>query len=420
MTQTTMTPSAPAPSMRLQAAWLRHPADCLAVATAASLPWSTSATSILVGLWLLAIVPTLSLAGLKRVLAMPAASLPIVLLLLVAVGMLWADVRWAERFDGISAFLKLAVIPILIVQFRQSDRGRHVLAGFLSSSTLLLLLSWILVLLDPIDPNFVWQPKQFGIPVKDYISQSAIFAICAFALLDQALTVWSEGRRRLAVTALILALLFLANIVFVATSRTTLAIIPVLLVLWGLLRLGPKRTIVLLTASCVLVAIAWVSSPYLRFRVLHLVEEVQQQYRDPTVETSAGDRIAFWTMSMAAIREAPVFGHGTGSIGESFRRLGSATAVNPHNQIFAVGIQLGLVGILVLIAMWAAHVRLFFDSLHVAWPGLVVVTQNIVGSLFNSHLSDFTHGWIYVFGVGVVGGMLLRIRTVDGWTDPVL
>jgi O-antigen ligase len=34
--------------------------------------------------------------------------------------------------------------------------------------------------------------------------------------------------------------------------------------------------------------------------------------------------------------------------------------------------------------------------------------QNIVSSLFNSHLFDFTSGWLYVFGVGVVGGMVLR------------
>jgi O-antigen ligase len=30
--------------------------------------------------------------------------------------------------------------------------------------------------------------------------------------------------------------------------------------------------------------------------------------------------------------------------------------------------------------------------------------------LFNSHLFDFTQGWIYVFGVGVAGGMILRGR----------
>ena len=43
----------------------------------------------------------------------------------------------------------------------------------------------------------------------------------------------------------------------------------------------------------------------------------------------------------------------------------------------------------------------------VAWLGLIVVASNIVSSLFNSHLFDFTHGWIYVFGVGVMGGMVL-------------
>jgi len=37
--------------------------------------------------------------------------------------------------------------------------------------------------------------------------------------------------------------------------------------------------------------------------------------------------------------------------------------------------------------------------------------QNIVGSAFNSHLFDFLQGWIYVIGVGVAGGMVLRNRT---------
>ena len=37
-----------------------------------------------------------------------------------------------------------------------------------------------------------------------------------------------------------------------------------------------------------------------------------------------------------------------------------------------------------------------------------MVVQNIVSSLFNSSLFDFTHGWVYVWGVGVLGGMMLR------------
>jgi hypothetical protein len=43
--------------------------------------------------------------------------------------------------------------------------------------------------------------------------------------------------------------------------------------------------------------------------------------------------------------------------------------------------------------------------------------QNIFTSLFNSHLFDFHEGWMYVLGVGVAGGMLLRARR-DGVTGP--
>ena len=43
-----------------------------------------------------------------------------------------------------------------------------------------------------------------------------------------------------------------------------------------------------------------------------------------------------------------------------------------------------------------------------AWIGLMVVVQNIFTSLFNSHLFDFSPGWMYVLGVGIAGGMMLR------------
>ena len=47
----------------------------------------------------------------------------------------------------------------------------------------------------------------------------------------------------------------------------------------------------------------------------------------------------------------------------------------------------------------------------VAWIGLLVVVQNIFTSLFNSHLFDFHEGWMYVLGVGVAGGTVLRARS---------
>jgi len=53
---------------------------------------------------------------------------------------------------------------------------------------------------------------------------------------------------------------------------------------------------------------------------------------------------------------------------------------------------------------------LFRGSSLTAWIGLVLVTQNVVASAFNSHLFDFTQAWLYIFGVGVVGGMAVQKR----------
>jgi hypothetical protein len=81
---------------------------------------------------------------------------------------------------------------------------------------------------------------------------------------------------------------------------------------------------------------------------------------------------------------------------------------NPHNQTLNVAIQWGALGIAVLYAMWLVHLRLFRGDGLVAWIGLMVVVQNFFTSLFNSHIFDFTPGWIYVLGVGVAGGMMFR------------
>src|SRR5262245_3466430 len=93
-------------------------ADGLAGAVAVSLPWSTSATGILIVLWLVAVVPTLDVASVRRELVTAAGGLPVLLWALGAVGMLWADASWSDRLDGLGSFHKLLVIPLLLAQFR--------------------------------------------------------------------------------------------------------------------------------------------------------------------------------------------------------------------------------------------------------------------------------------------------------------
>ena len=140
---------------------------------------------ILIVLWLLAVLPTLAVKDMRRELLTAAGGLPVMLWLLAAVGMLWADVPWAERIDGLGGFHRLLAIPVLLAQFRRSQCGPCACYGFLISATVLLALSSFLALLPlrALDhvPLFGAHAKAYGVPVKDYILESGIF-ICAFGL----------------------------------------------------------------------------------------------------------------------------------------------------------------------------------------------------------------------------------------------
>ncbi len=385
-------------------------ADYLAAAVVISLPWSTSATSILVPLWVMAVALTLDGESLRQVGGMPAAALPIALVVLALAGMLWAAVAWPERLYGAEPFLKLLVLPLLFIHFSRSGRGEMVLAGFFTSACVLLALSWLLVLI----PQIPWPAKFQGVPVKDYIIQSGIFTLCFFALLDRAVVMWGKARAK-SVLLVGLALIFIGNIVFVALGRTSLVVIAVLFMLFGLKHFERRALAVFVAAGVALAAVAWSTSPYLRFRVMHIVEDLDSSHADAN-ETSAGARLGFWKMSARIVRDAPLLGHGTGSTQAMLAQSAAADptapadATNPHNQVLATAIPLGLFGVALLLAMWIAHFRMFLLPGPAAWIGISVVAQNFVGSLFNSHLFDFTQGWLYVFGVGIAGGIMLRKR----------
>ena len=372
-------------------------AEALAIAVAISLPWSTTATSILLVGWVLIIVWALRPAAVAAAAFTAAGGLPILLWALAAGGMLWTHASWSERLAGLGPYTKLLVIPLLLAQFRHSARGLTVLQAFLASAFVLMLLAWVHGLWH----GRSWLPtmtQQDGVPVKDYITQSEIFEICSFVSIYLALDYVRVRLWLKAVGWTALGLLFFANIISLAASRTTLLIMPVLALLLGFRRLRWQGVAICAALGAFVAGIAWAASPYLRDRVTAVTTELSQ-YQQHHAETSSGTRLEFWTKSLGFVAEAPVFGHGTGSIRELFRRaatgqngVGAIVSSNPHQQTLAIGIELGVLGIGVLLAMWGAHLALFRGWGVVRWCGSVVVVQNIVASQFNSHLFDFTQG----------------------------
>ena len=386
-------------------------ADWLAVAIAVSLPWSTTATAILVVLWLIALVPSLDPAQLRSELQTAAGGLPVLLWLLAALGMLWADATWAERLDGLGGFHKLLIIPLLLTQFRHSERGFYPLYGFLASCAVLLVTSAMTSV-----GAFSVAGKEPGIPVKDYIAQSIEFLVCGFVLAGLAVDRVRAGHDAWGFAIGAVAILFFAGIFQTTFARTALIVFPVLAIVLGFRLHRWRGVLVAIMAAMLIGAALWTLSSSLRERVARSVEEVEAYRASNDISTSSGMRLETWKGALSFIASAPVLGHGTGSIRPLYRRAADEAGsrvmtTNPHSQIFGVAIQLGLIGAAILIAMWAAHLALFGGFGPIAWTGMVVVVQNIVAGLFNSHLFDFFHGWLYVFGCGVAGGIALRQKS---------
>jgi hypothetical protein len=394
--------------------------DLFAVLIAILLPWSTTGVGIAVVLWLIALVPTIEPRSLLQSVRRPVAVLPMAFVALALVGTLWSDASWGVRLHGISPTAKLSILPLLLYHFERSSRGVLVFIAFLASCALLAVVSCIVALDPNLSAKLYFSRGPYlpvsGIFVKDYIDQGQEFTLCTVALLYPIVTLLREGRTRQALLLAAVALSLVANMLLVVVSRTALVTMPVMLAVFALLHLRRLAAIAALCVFVLFAAVSWYASPHLR----GTVDKFFSDYEHTAVqnnESGVGSRLIFWKKSLNFFVAAPVIGHGTGSIRGLFEQaavgeVGARAQVvgNPHNQTLNVAVQWGAVGVAVLYAMWLAHLVLFRGEGLASWIGLLVVVQNIVTSLFNSHLFDFHEGWMYVLGVGVAGGMALARR----------
>ena len=397
------------------AAWCAT-VDVFAILTAASLPWSTSLPAIFAAAMLVAMVPFLDAHAFLQSLKRPICALPIAFFVLALVGTLWSDASWGARLYAVGPTVKLLMLPVLLFHFERSERGLWVFTAFLISCTLLAVMSWIVTFHPALSLKPATEASR-GIFVKNYIDQSQEFTLCAVALAFPVVTLARAKKMWPALALCAIGLGFVFTMTFIIVSRTALVTMPIMLAAFGLVHLNRRINLTILCAAVVIAAAAWAVSPQLEWTITTFSRDYQL-YKERGTSTSIGERLEFWRKSLRFFADAPVIGHGTGSTRGLFEQAATGPAVlaagkvigNPHNQPLNVAVQWGAIGVTVLYAMWLMHLLLFRGSDLINWMGLLVVVQNMLTSLFNSHLFDFHEGWMYVLGVGIAGGMVLKAR----------
>jgi O-antigen ligase len=398
------------PRLRDPAAWATT-TDIFFVLVALSLPWSTSLVAICAVAALITMAPFFDAKAFLEIFKRPVSALPVALFLLAVAGMLWSEAPWGARLYSAGPAAKLLMVPVLFYHFERSARGIQVFAAFLVSCIALMAMSWLVAF----DPHLALKRgADYGVPVKSYIDQSQEFALCAVVLAYPVISLLRA--RRLAAALLLSAVIagFVVNMAFVVVSRTALVTMPVMLAVFAALHLKWRTSLIIFCVAIVLSGLAFAASPNLRW-TLQTFSRDYRLYSEQNAPTSMGLRLQFWQKSLRFVADAPMFGHGTGSIEHLFEqaavgKIGASAEVvrNPHNQTLSVAVQWGLLGVLLLYAMWLAHLCLFGGEGLMAWIGLMVVVQNFFTSLFNSHIFDFNEGWMYVLGVGIAGAAALK------------
>jgi len=187
------------------------------------------------------------------------------------------------------------------------------------------LLSWLPTIFPGL-AGIIWR-KLPGVPVKDYLTQSAIFQLCGFALAYVAINDWRRSHRGRAFIFVGFAFLFFANIIYLVSSRTALVLMLIFILLLGFRLLGWRGLMAAFVAGTALSGIVWNSSGHMhsqltslitmvnspdnmRAQLMKLIEGSTLNPRDVEL-ASDGLRLEFYRKSIGITLKAPIIGHGT-------------------------------------------------------------------------------------------------------------
>lgn len=376
-----------------------------------SIPISTALDNVLLGL-----IAILWLAGGNFKLKLDAiAANPAAVAALMLFGMLLAGLAYGTRFpgDGLAFLMKysdLLFIPVFVTLFQQ-ERTRELGLRWYCVAMILSFVVAELAASGLLQGNPLLS-RAAGSSFKHSITHALLsaFAAFAFALLAQREPRWPQR-----LLFIVLALVAVKNVVAIGISRTGYIVL-ILLALYFFFVLFRKRGLIV---AAVLLAISlfafYGASETFRERVDTVVVDRGDWRSQWPSRESVTVRLEWYRQSIDVILDHPVFGAGTGSVPRVLAetaRSGMAHTPNPHNEYLAITMQVGLVGLILLLHLWwrqlvlAPRLARPIDT-HLA-RGLVIVLA--VGCLFNSFLLDHTEGLFFAWFTGLLYGGLMPQR----------
>jgi O-antigen ligase len=383
-----------------------------AIALGASIPVSTALDNVLLVVTTAAFVFSGQLPATKRrLLENKSLLLPLLLFAALAMGTLYGDSPLRSAWAHLWKYADLLFIPVFALAFQRPEMRQYALWAFAGVLGVTLILSYLL--------HFALLPKMpfmahDGVSptiFKLKITHNFLMAFGAFVFLWLARTA-ADGRLR--IVCYLFAGLAAINVLLMVQGATGYVILAALGVLWICERIGMRTTgiaaLVMLGVSITLMLVP----NTLQRRAIQVQQEIQlwRSGNPAAQDTSTGQRLEYYSNTLAIIKEHSFIGIGTGGFPTAYARqvkgTGKQETQNPHNEFLNITAQVGMGGLALLIAMfwlqWHSASRLETPMKRSLMRALVLTM--VSGCLFNSLLLDHAEGLFYAWMSGLLYGGL--------------
>ncbi len=326
---------------------------------------------------------------------------------------LWTE---AEPVDALKVFIghgRLFWLLASLYLIRTPERAWKVLTWLALGQALVLLVSWLLWLGVPVPFTKKGYPQEMGIVTTSTLEQPVMTTLLC-VLLWHLRERWQAQLGALWGRWLVYAGLALgfANVFLVMTGRTGYLVMLVFLMV-SLFMVLPKRWRVgLAFLPPILLAVLFQWSPRFHDRMTQVHDDITQ-YQNGQVNTSQGLRLDNWRVSLEAIQEKPLLGHGVGSFSKVYaEHHGHEQRVvrDPHQQYLFWFVEGGVVALGLLLAFLIAPVR-DAAALSVGAGRALVCTTAIAATMALANCPFFGVGMGEFFLVMMAGLLGTRMRT---------
>lgn len=380
------------------------------VALGVTIPISTTADSVmLVVLLVVSLVAKHAKDRLQSVARHPAMLAWVAFFLLVALGTLHGSAPVSDRIHFLTKYddflLPILFLPVLtdVEVQRRALWAFGLVMGVILILSLTLAAGWL--------PTGSWiRGHQHDASIfKLRITHSLFMSFAAFIFVMEAGR-QNETWKRVALWAL--AVLAGLDVFLLVQSQTGQVGFLALAVYWCWRRLGLKGIAVGIFAGTMLLLVSIQVSPMFRDRMTMVVEQVQSSQSGEIAVSNqpvaVALRLEWYRNTVALVAANPMLGVGTGGFatayGLSVADKAGVKPSHPHNQYLLTAAELGVPGMIGLLALFAwlfwLSSRMVDSFYKEIGQGAIVLIA--VGCLFNSLLLDHAEGLFFVWIMCVV------------------